>query len=418
MKFSVRQKSGGTRFGVLSIENHEIQTPCCSLYSRGGVVPHLTTDVLDSMGSVPSIFHLSLQTTIDQPGIETINQSNYNGIKPFLGLEGFITYLSIQDPGQEVRQGYNEEKSVSVWTPGGRKKVDVNQFKAVLESFKPNMAECLCDTIPASGQTEKRIRKSVDRTLKFLDQCIKEREKTKSLISCNLLGVIEGSSSETQRIRSAKETSQRPVPGFVLEGFNTSVCNWCSLLQKTLEFLPDDKPRLVHGIGSPEEVVLAVECGVDIFDSSYPCQVAERGCALDIKWSRKRFKPELTYLPSASERLEGELKNSEDSLNELSTSSHQKEIVGGGTLFEINLNHTRYSSDFTSLVSGCTCYCCTNHTRAYVHHLLVTKEMLSKVLLMIHNLHEYCQFFAGIRLSIEEDNFEEFKRNFTESHHL
>ena len=63
MKFSVHQKSGGTRFGVLSIENHEIQTPCCSLYSRGGVVPHLTTDVLDSMGSVPSIFHLSLQTT-------------------------------------------------------------------------------------------------------------------------------------------------------------------------------------------------------------------------------------------------------------------------------------------------------------------------------------------------------------------
>lgn len=62
---------------------------------------------------------------------------------------------------------------------------------------------------------------------------------------------------------------------------------------------------------------------------------------MDIKWSRKRFRPELTYLPSASERLEGELKNSEDSLNELSTSSHQKEIVGGGTLFEINLNHTR-----------------------------------------------------------------------------
>ncbi|RMX59483.1 hypothetical protein pdam_00020123 [Pocillopora damicornis] len=282
MKFSVRQKSEGTRFGVLSIENHEIQTPCCSLYSRGGVVPHLTTDVLDSMGSVPSIFHLSLQTTIDQPGIETINQSNYNGIKPFLGLEGFITYLSIQDPGQEVRQGYNEEKSVSVWTPGGRKKV-------------------------------------------------------------------------------------------------------CSLPMSHVTLM-------VH--------------------------TAERGCALDIKWSRKRFKPELTYLPSASERLEGELKNSEDSLNELSTSSHQKEIVGGGTLFEINLNHTRYSSDFTSLVSGCTCYCCTNHTRAYVHHLLVTKEMLSKVLLMIHNLHEYCQFFAGIRLSIEEDNFEEFKRNFTESHHL
>lgn len=296
---------------------------------------------------------------------------------------------------------------MSVWTPGGRKKVDVNQFKAVLESFKPDMAECLCDTIPASGQTEKRIHKSVDRTLKFLDQCIEEKAKSKSLISCNLLGVIEGSSSETQRIRSAKETSKRPVAGFVLEGFSSSVCNWCALLEKTLEFLPDDKPRLIHGVGSPEEVVLAVECGVDIFDSCYPCQVAERGCALDIKWSRKRFKPELTYSPSTSERIEGEQK-----------SSHEKERDGGETMYEINLNHVRYGSDFTPLVSGCTCYCCTNHTRAYVHHLLVTKEMLSKVLLMIHNLHEYCQFFTGIHLSIKEDNFEEFKRNFTESHHL
>lgn len=54
--------------------------------------------------------------------------------------------------------------------------IDVDQFIAVLEAFKPNIAECLCDTIPASRQTDKRIRKCVDRTLKFLDKCIEERE--------------------------------------------------------------------------------------------------------------------------------------------------------------------------------------------------------------------------------------------------
>ncbi|XP_078381556.1 queuine tRNA-ribosyltransferase accessory subunit 2-like isoform X2 [Oculina patagonica] len=407
MNYTVRKKlhDGECRTGVLRLDNHEIQTPGCTLYTRGGAVPHLTTDVLHSIKNLPSVAHLSLQTTIDQPGTEVINKSSCDGIKEFLRLKEFISYLSIQDPIQEIREGYNEEKSVSVWTPGGRKKIDVNLFIQVLQAFKPNLAECLCDTIPASGQTEKRIRKSVDRTFKFLDKCIEEKELSKNLASCNILGVIEGSSSEKERIRSAKETSQRPVAGFVLEGFSSSACNWCSLLQKT-ESLPDDKPRFIHGIGTPEEVVSAVESGIDIFDSSYPCRVADRGCALDINLSRKRFKPDVTYSPAKSEQ-----KIPDDSLKELSNTTDKKEMVDAGTLYEINLNHTRYSSDFTPLVRTCTCYCCTNHTRAYVHHLLVTKEMLAKVLLMTHNLHEYCQFFSRIRLSIEEDNFEEFKRN-------
>lgn len=408
MNFTVLEKLENCRSGVLEIENQQIQTPGCLLYTRGGAVPHLTSDVLkDSIGKSPSMVHLTLETTIDQPGVETISKSSCNGIKEFLGLEEYISYLSIQDPVQEIREGYNEEKSVSVWTPGGRKKIDVNLFMTVLQAFKPNIAECLCDTIPFSKQTEKRIRKSVDRTLKFLDKCIEEKE-SKSLSSCYLFGVIEGSNSEKERIRSAKETSQRSVAGFVLERFCSSTsCNWNHLLQKTVEALPDNKPRLIHGVGSPEEVVLAVDCGIDMFDSSYPCQVAERGCALDINYSRKRFKPELTYSPSAQDTLKQEQKLPDDNLNNSSNETDKDK----GTLYEINLNHSRYSCDFTAIVSGCTCYCCTNHTRAYIHHLLVTKEMLATVLLMMHNLHEYCNFFAKIRLSIEEDTFEDFKLN-------
>ena len=74
---------------------------------------------------------------------------------------------------------------------------------------------------------------------------------------------------------------------------------------------------------------------------TYPCQVAERGCALDINWSRKRFKPELTYSPSTSETLKEEQKSSEDGLNELCNRTDKKELVDEGTLYEINLNHVR-----------------------------------------------------------------------------
>lgn len=74
---------------------------------------------------------------------------------------------------------------------------------------------------------------------------------------------------------------------------------------------------------------------------TYPYQVAERGCALDIKWSRKRFKPELTYSPSAPEALKGEQTSSDDSLNQLSNSTDKKEPMDKGTLYEINLNNSR-----------------------------------------------------------------------------
>lgn len=413
MDFTVRKKLGKCRRGVLKLENRQIQTPGCSLYTRGGAVPHLTRNVLHTVADLPAIVHLTLESTVDQPGAETIMKCSCNGITEFLGLEEYVSYLSIKDPFQDIRERYNEEKCVSVWTPGGRKKVDVNLFLTFLQTFKPNIAECLCDTIPASKQTDKRIRKSVDRTLKFLDKCIEEME-SKSLSSCNLFGVIEGSNSEKERIRSASETSKRSVAGFVLEGFSSSECEWNHLLQRTVEALPDNKPRLIHGLGSPEEVVIAVDCGIDLFDSSYPCQVAERGCALNLNWSRKRFKAELSYSPPAQESLEQKRKIQDDNLKNSSNGTDND----NGTLYTINLNETGFSSDFNPVVSGCTCYCCTNHTRAYIHHLLVTKEMLATVLLMVHNLQQYFQFFAKIRLSIEEDNFEEFKGNVLTGHPL
>lgn len=210
MNFTVRKQLAKCRTGILKVGIKEIETPGCSLYTRSGTVPHLTSDVLRTIADLPSAVHLSVQATIDHPGVETTRKVRGCGIKKFLGLEEFITYLSIQDPTQELREGYNEQKCVSVFTPGGRRKIDVNQFIALLEVFQPDIAECLCDTVLASKQTEKRIRKSVDRTLIFLDQCIDEMAK-KALDSCNLLGVIEGSSSEKERIRSARETSQRPV---------------------------------------------------------------------------------------------------------------------------------------------------------------------------------------------------------------
>lgn len=73
------------------------------------------------------------------------------------------------------------------------------------------------------------------------------------------------------------------------------------------------------------------------------------------------------------------------------------------------LTSFRYQEDFQPLVRGCSCYCCTNHTRAYVHHLLVTNELLASVLLMMHNFEHYFRFFCSIREALKSDTLAQLK---------
>ena len=94
----------------------------------------------------------------------------------------------------------------------------MDHFIEILKSFKPDIVQCLCDTVP-SGQTSKRNRKSVDRTLKFLDNIIEHRNNNDILKCIEILGCIEGGDSETERTRSAVETSKRDVVGKVINAW-------------------------------------------------------------------------------------------------------------------------------------------------------------------------------------------------------
>ena len=87
-----------------------------------------------------------------------------------------LLYLSVQDPHSPPREGYNEHNNVSIWTKLGRNKVTVADYLKLVEAFRPNVFECLCDSVSSAGCKLKRIRKSVDRSLNFLDQTISDRE--------------------------------------------------------------------------------------------------------------------------------------------------------------------------------------------------------------------------------------------------
>uniref|UniRef100_A0A8C9PUF5 Queuine tRNA-ribosyltransferase accessory subunit 2 n=1 Tax=Spermophilus dauricus TaxID=99837 RepID=A0A8C9PUF5_SPEDA len=219
-----------------------------------------------------------------------------------------------------------------------------------------------------------------------------------------IIGVIEGGDVMEERLRSARETAKRPVGGFLLDGFYGNPATLetrLHLLSSVTAELPEDKPRLICGISRPDEVLECIERGVDLFESFFPYLVTERGCALAFSFD---------YQPNPEETLvqqngtQEEIK-SVDQIEKIKTTDCNQEM----TSFEINLKEKRYQEDFNPLVRGCSCYSCKNHTRAYIHHLLVTNELLAGVLLMTHNFEHYFGFFQSIREALKSDRLAQLK---------
>ncbi|EGC33155.1 hypothetical protein DICPUDRAFT_37191, partial [Dictyostelium purpureum] len=145
--------------------------------------------------------------------------------------------------------------------------------------------------------------------------------------------------------------------------------------------LPNNKIKLISGVGSPEEILSLVELGVDIFSTNYPNLMTEWGNALVFKY---------TWDDVTSQ-------------NDTNQSANK-----------INLWDTKYVIDTTPLFDGCECFTCKQHTKAYIHHLLNTHEMLAEVLLTIHNVSHYLGFFEEIRKNIKENKFVQYKKSFLE----
>jgi len=166
-----------------------------------------------------------------------------------------------------------------------------------------------------------------------------------------------------------EELVKMDFPGYAIGG--VSVGEGLELLKKVVDFtaphLPADKPRYLMGVGLPEDILESVERGMDMFD-----------CVIPTRYARS------------------------------------------ATLFtnrgRIRLTSRKYRRDFYPIEPNCSCYTCRNFTRAYLHHLFISNEVLSAILASIHNVHFYLNMMDEIRKSIEEDRFSEYKRNFLEEY--
>ncbi|KAK2870057.1 hypothetical protein Q8A67_024449 [Cirrhinus molitorella] len=405
MKLELSRVVQGCRLGVLTglgkSGQHSLEVPGCLLYTRCATVPHLTQDTLHTLRDLPSVTQVSVDSFAEH---QEVLEEFKEGVRKFAGLHDTVLFCSLHDSANTSPTGHVTNKTVSVWGSGGRIELTVARFMAVQAAVQPDCYQSMADGETWQANTSrKRVRKAVDRTLAHLDECLVLHQQTQELKQAEIFGVVEGGDIMEERLRSARETAKRPVGGFVLDGFHSAAMDQdvrAQLIKATSAELPQEKPRLVLGIGRPDEVISCVEAGVDLFESFFPFQVTERGCALSFNYSIDPD-PETagTSTPTVLEQ------NGEVPAVKKPNSNGDENM----TPFEMNLKDKRYQDDFRPLVEGCGCYCCKKHMRAYVHHLLVTNELLGGVLLMLHNMAHYLGFFKALREAIAGDRLLDFK---------
>ncbi|XP_048774159.2 queuine tRNA-ribosyltransferase accessory subunit 2-like isoform X2 [Ostrea edulis] len=294
MRFTLKSVTQcGCRLGTLSCQRevtngentHIIETPVCMLYTKKGSAPWLSIDMLKRIEKLPPIAHMHLSSLSDlSEAVEKFQQ----GIAKFTSMQDFLVYISVHDSGLEIPSGYNTKAGTAVWNKAGKKLVDPQLFIKCQEAFHPSFYQALSDADTDRKSGKKRAMKAVDRTLNFLDTILELHKKSQRLRDVGVFGSIEGGFYEEERKRSAKETAARDVDGFVIEGFHAQdeknetfdVEEMKDLCKIVFENLPKGKPRLMHAVWSPDQVVMAMELGIDIFDSCYPWLVTERGGAL------------------------------------------------------------------------------------------------------------------------------------------
>ncbi|XP_051738465.1 queuine tRNA-ribosyltransferase accessory subunit 2 isoform X1 [Ctenopharyngodon idella] len=405
MKLELSRVVQGCRLGVLTglgkSGQHSLELPGCLLYTRCATVPHLTQDTLHTLSDLPSVTQVSVDSLAEH---QEVLEEFKEGVRKFAGLHDTVLFCSLHDSANTSPAGHVTNKTVSVWGSGGRIELTAARFMAIQAAIQPDCYQSMADGETWQVNTSrKRVRKAVDRTLAHLDECLVLHQKTQELKHAEIFGVVEGGDIMEERLRSARETAKRPVGGFVLDGFHSAAMDQdvrSQLIRATTAELPQEKPRLVLGIGRPDEVISCAEAGVDLFESVFPFQVTERGCALSFDYTIDPD-PETagTSAPTVLE-LNGEM----PAVKKLNANGDENM-----TPFEMNLKDKRYQDDFRPLVEGCGCYCCKKHMRAYVHHLLVTNELLGGVLLMLHNMAHYLGFFKALREAIASDRLQDFK---------
>ena len=224
------------------------------------------------------------------------------------------------------------------------------------------------DECPDALSERDYVQKSVDRTYRWLVRCKEEMARLNALEGrVNpqqlLFGINQGAIFPDIRIEHARRIAELELPGYAIGGLAVGESHeqMYRILDEVVPYLPQDKPTYLMGVGTPQNILEAVERGVDFFDCVYPSRNARHG--------------------------------------QLYT--HRGKI---------NIKNAKYEKDMKPIEEGCRCPTCQTYSRAYIRHLMKANEMLGMRLCVMHNLYFYNHLMEEIRNALDQGRFAEFKR--------
>jgi len=380
--------SGPGRAGVIRTPHGEIRTPAFTPVGTKATVKAVLPESMRDLGAqviLANAYHLYLQ-----PGADIVDEAG--GVARFMGWDG----PTITDSGgfQVLSLGVGFKKilamdattvrSDEVIAEGKDRLAHVDDdgvtFKSHLDGsmhrFTPEVSMRVqhqlgadimfafdeCTTLLNTRDYQER---SVARTQAWAERCVAEHHLLTAARAQHpyqaLFAVVQGAQHEDLRRMSARGLAALDVDGFGIGGA-LEKDHLGTIVRWVCEELPEHKPRHLLGIGDPSDVFVAVESGADTFDCVAPSRNARNGT---VYHPRRRF----------------------------------------------HLTNGRYRRDFEPIDDTCDCYTCANHTRAYVHHLYKSKEMLASTLATIHNERFIVRLIDRIRASIVDGTFADFRHD-------
>lgn len=362
LSFKLKTTSGKARRGEITTAHGVIQTPIFMPVGTYGTVKGMTPRDLTEIQAqiiLGNTFHLWMR-----PGLDIMEK--FGGLHQFMGWKGPILTDSggfqvfslgamrkIKEEGVHFRSPVNGDKLFL--TPEESMRIQTVLNSDIVMIFDE------CTPYPAT-HTEARL--SMEMSMRWARR---SRDSFDALGNHNgLFGIVQGGMYEDLRDISLQGLEEIGFDGYAIGGLSVGEPkdDMQRILAHTAPKLPQHKPRYLMGVGTPEDLVNAVGQGVDMFDCVMPTRNARNG------WLFTR--------------------------------------TG-----DIRIRNAKFRNDENPLDATCTCYTCKNFSRAYLHHLDRSKEILGAQLNTMHNLHYYLDLMREMREAIEQDRFDEFVKEFT-----
>ena len=328
-----------------------------------GAVSSIDLDEIGTQVELCNTYHLHLR-----PGDQVVKelgglQRFMNWQKPILTDSGGFQVFSLASMRKIKEEGVEFRSHID----GHRIFMGPEESMQIQSNLGSTIAMAF-DECPASTAERDYIKQSVDRTTRWLHRCKAEMERLNALPDTinkeqMLFGINQGGVHEDIRIENAKEIAELDLPGYALGGLAVGETHeeMYHILDVTVPHLPQDKPVYLMGVGTPANILEAIDRGVDFFDCVYPSRNGRHGHAY---------------------------------------TNHGK----------MNLNNACYEKDDRPIEEGCQCPTCRHHSRAYIRHLLKSGEMLGLRLLVLHNLYFYNTMMVEARTAIREGRYASYKK--------